>query len=193
MYAAPTVITWLHILGKMPSLEWIGIINAISSATTQTSFPTVHLLHLDRLCVVGEFHESITLVNQLIIHPRCSLTLELSHAPFGLDQHILYSILDKKLDFWEKDSPNRRFAAGLDEDSTFMGNSFSLTTWNFSDAEEVNHGRVLPPDPPLIISLHSLDSDLAISLFSRCSVFLNVPSRIRYPLRCGLTMKQQMP
>ena len=46
--------------------------------------------------MVGEFRESITLVNQLIIHPRCSLTLELSHAPFGLDHHILYSILDKK-------------------------------------------------------------------------------------------------
>jgi hypothetical protein len=59
MNAAPTVKSWLHLLGEMSSLRWLTIVDAISSASNNgTIFPTIHLAKLEMLCVDGVFHES---------------------------------------------------------------------------------------------------------------------------------------
>ena len=164
--AAPTITAWLHLLGKMPFLRRITIIDAISDVITQTEFPIIHLVHLDRLSVEGGFHESITLINQLITPPSCGLRLRCNHARFGPEQKMLWTMIDKKLDFWEKDTPHRRFIANLNEESFAIGNLVNINTvWEVSEAEELEYNRILPLDPLLTVSLRSHTSDDAISLF----------------------------
>jgi hypothetical protein len=163
---APTVVPWLHLLAEMPSLRRITIIDAISYTATEISFPTVHLVNLERLSVEGTFYESVTLINQLITPPRCGLRLRCSDAEVGLDQQRLWTIIDKKLDFWEKDTPGRRFMARHNEDTIAIGNLENISAvWEFSEAEEVYHQRILPLDPLLTVTLSFPTPEDAISLF----------------------------
>jgi len=164
--AAPTVTAWLHLLGEMPFLRRITIIDAISDAVAQTEFPIIHLIHLEKLSVEGGFHESVTLINQLITHPSCGLRLRCINAHFGSEQKMLWDMIDKKLDFWEKDTPLRRFIANLNGDSFSIGNLIGINSaWEVSEAEELEYKRILPLDPLVTVSLRSQNSDDAISLF----------------------------
>ncbi|KAF8232003.1 hypothetical protein L208DRAFT_34627 [Tricholoma matsutake] len=97
---APTVMNQIKILGEMLSLQQITIIDAISSANSdEIIFPTIHLTKLEMLHIDGVLHESVTLINQLIAPPRCSLRLDCKHARLGEDQPILWSIIRKRLTF----------------------------------------------------------------------------------------------
>ncbi|KAF8815415.1 hypothetical protein BYT27DRAFT_6698323 [Phlegmacium glaucopus] len=164
--AAPTVTAWLDLLGEMAFLRRITIIDAISHAVAQTELPIIHLVHLEKLSVEGGFHESVTLINQVITPPSCGLRLRCNHAHFGPEQKMLWAMIDKKLDFWEKDAPHRRFIAKLNEKSFAIGNLVDIDSlWEVSKAEELEYKRILPLDPLLAVSLRSDNSDDAISLF----------------------------
>ncbi|KAF8810422.1 hypothetical protein BYT27DRAFT_6491787 [Phlegmacium glaucopus] len=166
--AAPTVTTWLHALGGMPFLQRITIIDAISDAVAQTEFPIIRLVHLENLFVEGGFRESVTLINQAITPPRCSLMLKCNNAHSGPEQQMLWAMIDKKLDFWEQqDTPTRRFIANLDPAKSFtIGNVRDMNlSWGDNEAEELDEMGVLPLDPFLAVSLRSHDSDDIISLF----------------------------
>ena len=43
--------------------------------------------------------------------PRCGLRLWCTYAHLGFDQRQLWAIIEKKLDFWEKNAPYRRLNA----------------------------------------------------------------------------------
>ncbi|KAF8799991.1 hypothetical protein BYT27DRAFT_7200731 [Phlegmacium glaucopus] len=164
--AAPTVTAWLDLLGKMPFLRRITIIDAISDTVAQTELPTIHLVHLEKLFVGGGFHETVTLINQLTTPPRCRLRLRCNHARFGPEQMMLWAIIDKKLDFWEDNTTHHRFTANIDQNSFNMGNLVDIdSSWQVSEAEELENKRVLPLDPILTVSLRSRNSNDATSLF----------------------------
>jgi hypothetical protein len=109
--AVPTVLDWLNILGGMPSLRWVTLVDAISSAPTNDICPVIHLDALDMLSVDGPFHECVTLVKHLIMPPRCGLRLRCDHAHLGLDQRQLWAVIEKKIDSWTKNASNRRLIA----------------------------------------------------------------------------------
>ncbi|KAF8815396.1 hypothetical protein BYT27DRAFT_7194397 [Phlegmacium glaucopus] len=167
--AAPTITAWLHVLGAMPFLQRITIIDAISNAAaTQTEFPIIHLVHLGKLSVEGGFHESVTLINQVITPPRCGLMVRCTHAHFGPEQQTLWAMIDKKLDFWEEwvDPPTRRFEATLNEESLSVGNLRDInSSWEDDEAQELEWNGNPPPDPFLVVSLCSHKSDELIPLF----------------------------
>ena len=80
----------------MPSLRWVSLIHAISSAPANDIYPVVHLRALDMLSVDGPFHESVTLVDHLIVPPRCGLRLRCYDAHLGFDQQRLWANIEKK-------------------------------------------------------------------------------------------------
>jgi hypothetical protein len=169
--AAPTVKSWLHLLGEMPSLRWLTIIDAISSASNNgTIFPTIHLAKLEMLGVNGTFHESVTLINQLITAPHCGLRVDCKHASLGPDQRILWAIIERKLKFWEKDIPNRRFTANHKQHSVAIGNLENINNiWEACSAEVVHYSQRFPPwprsDPVLTIILRFGNTENVTPLF----------------------------
>jgi hypothetical protein len=79
---------------------------------------------------------------------------------------MLWAMINKKLDFWVKDNDHRHFVANLNEESIAIGNLVGITTtWEVSEAEELEYKRNLQLDPLLAVSLRSLSSDDAISLY----------------------------
>ena len=54
----------------MPSLRWVTLTRAISSATTNVIYLIIHPTVLKMLSVDGTFHESVKLVEHLIVPPR---------------------------------------------------------------------------------------------------------------------------
>ena len=104
----------------MPSLRWVTLIRAISSAPADDTFPVVHLGALDMLSVDGPFHESVTLVDHLIVPPHCGLWFRSYGVHLGFDQRRLWAIIEKKMDSWARNVPNRH----LEASSTF-------TFWNY--------------------------------------------------------------
>ncbi|KAF8806800.1 hypothetical protein BYT27DRAFT_7166964 [Phlegmacium glaucopus] len=165
--AAPTITAWLHVLGGMPFIRRITIIDALSdAAVAQTEFPIIHLVHLEKLSVEGGFHESVTLINQVITPPRCSLMVRCNHAHFGPEQQILWAMIGKKLDFWEQDVDIRRFIGDLHENSFSIGNLRDIgSSWEENEAEELKYMGDPPLDPFLAVSLHSHNPDDVTSLF----------------------------
>ncbi|KAF8815400.1 hypothetical protein BYT27DRAFT_6697993 [Phlegmacium glaucopus] len=165
--AAPTIAAWLHVLGGMPFIQRITIIDAISNAAVaQTEFPIIHLVHLGKLSVEGGFHECVTLINQVITPPRCGLMVRCNHAHFGPEQKILWAMIAKKLDFWDQDSIARELIAELhvDMESFSIGNLKDiLSSWEDNEAEELEFHS--PSDPFLAVSLHSHNSEDLILLF----------------------------
>ena len=111
--ARPTTLNWLHILGGMPSLQWVRFFRAFSSGSPNDSdiFPFIHLGALDMLSVDGPFHECVTLVKHLILPPRCGLRLHCDHAQLGFDQRQLWAIIEKKIDLWPTNALNRHLIA----------------------------------------------------------------------------------
>jgi len=164
--AAPTVDAWLQLLDKMPFLHWLTIIDAISHSVTQTELPVIHLNYLKRLSVEAGLRASVTLIQHLITPSHCGLRLRCSGVYMGPEQQALWAMIDKRLDHWEKDRPVRKFRAIQNEDSITFGNRANMSgTWEYSEIEELEYGRVLPSEPLLEVSLRSDSSDSAILLF----------------------------
>ena len=165
LHAEPTVLNWLNILGEMPFLRWITIIHAISGSTASSAFPTIHLTSLEMLSVEGELHETVTLIGQLIISPRCGLRLCCDRAHIGSHQGKLWAIIEKKMDFWETNTPNRRLEVINDKNTITIGNLRNLECIGNTGAEVLRYGRDLPLDPILGITLRSPNSQEIIPLF----------------------------
>jgi hypothetical protein len=169
--AAPSVKSWLHLLGEMSSLRWLTIVDAISSVSNNgTVLPTIHLAKLEMLRVNGVLHESVTLINQLITPPHCGLRVDCKHARLGPDQRILWTIVERKLKFWEKDIPDRRFTADHEQDSVAVGNLENLVgSWEACSAEVVHDSPKFPPwprsDPVLTIILRLGNTEDVTPLF----------------------------
>ena len=86
---ALSVLDWLNILGGMPSLQWVTLVDAISIVPAKDTCPVIHLGALNMLSVGGPFHECVTLVKHLIMPPRCGLRLRCDDAQLGFDQRQL--------------------------------------------------------------------------------------------------------
>ena len=92
-----------YVLGEMSFLRCLTIIDAISDANDNgVDLPTIHLNKLEMLHVEDMFHKSVTLINQLITPPRCGLRVGCQLARIGVDQRMLWAILEMKLYLWEK-------------------------------------------------------------------------------------------
>ena len=92
-----------------------------------------------RCCPV--FHETVVVINWLITP---SLRVDCKHAHPGLDQQILWGIIERRLDFWDKDTPDRCFTAILDRssDSIGTGNLLKPTIiWVVNSAEGVYYNE----------------------------------------------------
>jgi hypothetical protein len=173
--AAPTVLDWLNILGGMPSLRWVALICAISSATSPTTnviYPIIHLAALDMLSVDGAFHESVTLLEHLIAPPRCGLRLRCDRAHVGFDQQQLWAIIEKKLDSWTKNATNRYLEAWSTQNAVAIGNldRGNEIQWG-TEAEVVrNKQHIHLLDPVMIITLYLSNpqdnAPLFLSLFA---------------------------
>lgn len=166
--AVPTVLDWLTILGGMPSLRWVTLIHAISSATTNIAYPIIHLAALEMLSVDGAFHESVTLIEHMIAPPRCGLRLRCDHAHVGFDQRKLWAIIEKKMDSWAKNAQNRHLEASSAEDFVAIGNLPHLglgCVWG-TEAEVVYYKRHIDLlDPVMTITLRLSNSQDSVPLF----------------------------
>ena len=180
---SPTVLEWLNILGEMPSLRWVTLIRAISSspASDISSCPVVHLRALDMLSVDGPLHESVILVDHLIVPPRCGLRFCGYDAHIaGLDQRRLWAIIEKKMDLWARNAPNRHLEAsnifyGWDDSYHVTIGNLKLpfpcggprTPWS-TEAVEVEKGLCTSGsgvDPVLSITLQIADIQMPVPLF----------------------------
>ena len=121
--AFPTVLDRLNIFSGMPSLRWVVLVRAISSATTivTSSYPIIHLTALNMLSVEGSIEESVSLVEHLIA-PRCGLRLRCDGVQLGSDLGRLWAIIEKKLDLWAENAPNRHLKAYSTRKAVTVGN-----------------------------------------------------------------------
>ena len=174
-----TVLEWLNILGGMPSLRWVTLKHAISRAPANDIYPSIHLDALVMLSIDGSFHESVTLVDHLIVPPRCGLRLRCYGAHLGFDQQRLWAIIEKKMDSWARNSPNRYLEASSlynwnDGSKIIIGNfrlpDPSVTYWTSwrTEAKETAEGLYASDngvDPIMTIILRSVENQKAIPLF----------------------------
>ena len=162
----PTVLDWLNILGGMPSLRWVTLIRAISRVTTNVIYPMIHLAALDMLSVDDAFYESVTLVEHLISPPRCGLKLRCDGAHVGFNQQKLWAIIEKKMDSWEKNAPNRYLEVWSTQDAVEIGNLLrSGIVWG-AEAEVIHdkqHIHLL--DPVMNITLYLSNPQDTVPLF----------------------------
>ena len=167
--AAPTVLDWLNILGGMPSLRWVTLIRAISSATTNdmSSYPIIHLAALNMLSVEGTISDSVSLVEHLIIPPRCGLRIRLYGVHLGYDQRRLWAIIKKKLDSWANNAPNRQLVAYRTLNVAAVGNMPDFEFEDVWDTEaKTYHKQYMHlPDPVLSITLGLSDLRDAAPIF----------------------------
>ena len=111
-WVVPTVHDWLNIFGGMPSLRWVTLIRAIStwssSTVTNVIYPIIHLASLEMLSVDDGLRESVTLIEHLIVPPRCGLRFRCDDAHiWPSNQPKFWAIIEKKVDSWAKNVPNR--------------------------------------------------------------------------------------
>ena len=174
---SPTVLEWLYILGGMPSLRWVTLIHAISSAPANDICPVIHLSALVMLSIDGPFHESVTLVDHLIVPPRCGLRLRCDGAHLGFHQRRLWANIEKKMDSWARNSPNRHLEASStyshwnDGSNVTIGNTRlpgpSGAPWS-TEAAEVANGLCAGGsgvDPVMTIVLRLAENQNAVPLF----------------------------
>ena len=144
----------------MPSLRWVTLIRAISkksSSMTKCIYPIIQLAALEMLSVEDGFRESVTLIEHLIVPTRCGLRLYFVGVYVGFDQRKIWAIIEKKINSWVKNAPNRFLEAWSDQDTfTFTnlnrGNGNELR-WG-TEAEVVHRGHLI----------HLLDPVIAITL-----------------------------
>jgi hypothetical protein len=169
--AVPTVFDWLNILRGMPSLRWVTLIRAISSTPANVIYPVIHLAALEMLSVDGEFNESVTLVEHLIVPPRCGLRVRCHLAHAGVVQRKLWAIIEKTIDSWARNAPNRQLVASSTQGSVYIGNLPSLGpgfAWG-AEAEDYNwHKHLLDPVMTITLSLSNPQDTvpLFLSLFA---------------------------
>ena len=174
----PTILDWLNILGGMPSLQWVHFISAISSGSPNDIFPFIHLNELKMLFVIGPFLECVTLMNHLIVPPRCGLDLTCNDTHLGFDQRQLCAIIEKKIDSWAKNAPFRVLNAVASTGFVKIENlPHRLDRWG---SENV--------DPILSISLYYQTSKRLFPYFARFSHFSNGRFSIRHASNCGSAM-----
>ena len=164
--AVPTVLDWLNILGGMPSLQWVTLMHAISSATTNDIiYPNIHLNALDMLTLDGALHDCVTLVEHLISPPDCSLRLCCDGAHVGFEQRTLWAIIEKKMTSWVKNVPNRRLEAHCTQDEVMVRNLPYYGIWGIeADAGPYSwHVQVL--DPIMTITLRLSNPQDTVPLF----------------------------
>ena len=161
----PTVLDWLNILGGMPSLRRVDLNHAISSAPAANDIcPVIHLIALDMLSIVGPFDECVTLVKHLILPPRCGLKLKLRryYRDVGFDQRQLElcAIIEKRIDSWAKNAPNRCLKAVVTIDS--------IDIENLSCKKNELVGKEVDPDLSIFLKLLNLQETVTLfnSLFA---------------------------
>ena len=157
--AFPTVLDWLNILGGMPSLRWLTLVGAISrSAMTNITYPIIHLAALEMLSVDDEFQKSVTLVEHLMVPPRCGLRLRCDDARIGFDQVKLWAIIEKKVNSWAKNVLNRHLDTISHPAMVAVGNTRMLDvgsrgTWD-GEAEVAHYKQYIHLlDPVMVIEL----------------------------------------
>ena len=64
------------------------------------------------------FHETVAVINRLITP---SLRVDCKHAHPGLDQQMLWGIIEQRLDFWDKDTPDHCFTVIRNRSSYSIG------------------------------------------------------------------------
>ena len=109
----------------------------LSSHPSRCAGNAVHRSAISRECYV-------TLVNHLIVPPRCGLWLHCDHAEVGFDQQLL-AIIEKRMDSWGKNTPNCHLEAWSTEGYVGIGNLSlpdlgSGPPWS-SEAVEVAKGQ----------------------------------------------------
>ena len=168
--AIPTVLDWLNILGGMPSLRWVTLTSAISSATTNdiSSYPIIHLAALNMLSVEGTVQDTLSLVEHLIAPPRCGLRLRCSGVHLGYDQRRLWAIIKKHLDSWAKNAPNRHLGAYSTQDVAAVGNLPDVEfaeVWDTEASVAFFKQYIHLLDPVLSITLYPSNPEDAVPLF----------------------------
>jgi hypothetical protein len=101
---------------------------------------------------------------------ECFTRVDCKHACLGPDQQILGAIIERKLKFWEKDIPDRRFTAKHHQHSVSIGNLDTFdSSWEACSAEVVHHSQKFPPwprsDPVLTIILRLGNTEDVTPLF----------------------------
>ena len=172
--AAPTVLDWLNILGGMPSLRWVTLIRAISSSMTNAIYPIIQLAALEMLSVDDEFREIVTMIEHLITPPRCGLKLVCDNSHVGFDQRKLWAVIEKKMDSWAINAPNRYLGVWVTQTIFSFGNlpRGLEMTW-YSEAETIHHKQHIHLlDPVMTVTLHLLNPhDTFPALLSLFAIF----------------------
>ena len=168
--ALPTILDWLNILGGMPSLRWLTLVRAISrSAMINVAYPIIYLAALEMLSVDDELRMSVTLVEHLIVPSRCGLRLRCSGVRIGFDQVKLWAIIEKKVDSWAKNVPNRNLKTFSYPTMVAVGNTSvgSRKTWD-AEAEAALYRPeqyIHLPDPVMAIQLRISNPRESFPLF----------------------------
>jgi hypothetical protein len=118
------------------------------------------------LRVRGPLHETVMLIDHLVVPPRSGLRLICKHSQVGVDQRLLCKIIERKLGFWEKDTYKRYLKVSLNVNSVIFGNLPPVDmVWEVSAAEIEHYKPRLPPDPVLSAILRSENPDDLLPLF----------------------------
>ena len=174
-----TVHDWLNIFGGMPSLRWVTLIRAISTwSSSSVIYPIIHLASLEMLSVDDGSRESVTLIEHLIVPPRCGLRFRCDDAHIWLDQPKLWAIIEKKVDSWAKNVPNR-YLEVWDTRSIFAFRNLQhgLNDVAWGTEAEVLHNKQYNEhihllDPVMTVTLHlSNPHDTFLPLLSLFALF----------------------
>ena len=172
--AVPTVLDWLNILGGMPSLRWVTLIYSISSSITNVIYPLIQLAALEMLSVEDEFREIVTLIEHLIAPPLCGLRLICDDAHVGFDQPKLWAMIEKKIDSWANNAPNRYLAVWITQNTFAFGNLYRgfEIGWD-TEAEAIHHkSHIHLQDPVMTVMLcFSNPQDIFNPLLSLFAMF----------------------
>ena len=168
----PTVLEWLNILGGMPSLRWLTLRDAISGAPANDICPVIHLGALEMLSVEAPFYEGVTLVDHLIVPHRCGLRLRYDHCDVKFDHRQLLAVMEKKMNSWERNAPNRYLEVSSSKDYVTIANLKKLgyaseRQW-YTEAIEVAGGRFTSGndvDPVMTIQLEIAENQEDIPIF----------------------------
>ena len=149
--SAPTVLGWLNILGGMPSLRWVTLNRAASISTANVICPIIQLPALEMLSVYDGFREILTMVEHLIAPPCCDLRLYCWNAHVGFDQRTLWAIIEKKMDLWANNAPNRYLEVWSTQYTLGFGNLPHGLEFRWdTEAEAIHHKQHIHPLDPLI-------------------------------------------
>ena len=150
-----TVLDWLNILGGMPSLRWVSLIRSISSSMTNITYSIIQLAALEMLSLENGFRENVTMIEHLIAPPRCGLRLDCWDVDL-FDQRKLWAIIEKKMDSWANNAPNRFLEVWSTQASLCFGNLLGGLNLSWvTEAEVIHHKQ----------HIHLLDPLMTVKLY----------------------------